>query len=48
MSLTMGQIELEYPELFALKFGKVAESNFLYTPYLQILINLHRTWSNCM
>ena len=27
----MGQIELEYPELFALEFGKIAESDFVYT-----------------
>ena len=31
MSSIMGQIELEYPELFALEFGKVAESDFVYT-----------------
>ena len=30
VSSTMGQIELEYPELFALEFGKIAESNFVY------------------
>ena len=27
----MGQIELEYPELFALEIGKIAESDFVYT-----------------
>ena len=27
----MGQIELEHPELFALKFGKIAEYDFVYT-----------------
>ena len=27
----MGQIEPEHPELFALEFGKIAESNFVYT-----------------
>ena len=31
MSLIMGQIELEHLELFALKFGKIAESDFVYT-----------------
>ena len=31
MSLIMGQIEQEHPELFALEFGKVAESDFVYT-----------------
>ena len=30
--LIMGQIELEHPELFALEFGKIAESDFVYTP----------------
>ena len=27
----MGQIEPEHPELFALEFGKIAESDFVYT-----------------
>ena len=27
----MGQIEPEHPELFALGFGKIAESDFVYT-----------------
>ena len=31
MSLIMGQIELEHPELFALEFGKIAETDFVYT-----------------
>ena len=31
MSSIMGQIELEHLELFALEFGKIAESNFVYT-----------------
>ena len=31
MSLIMGQIEPEYPELFALEFGKIAEYDFVYT-----------------
>ena len=31
-SLIMGQIEQEHPELFALEFGKIAESDFVYTP----------------
>ena len=30
MSSIMGQIELEHPELFALEFGKIAESDFDY------------------
>ena len=29
--LIMGQIEAEHPELFALEFGKIAESDFVYT-----------------
>ena len=31
MSLIMGQIEPEHPELFAFEFGKIAESDFVYT-----------------
>ena len=31
MSSIMGQIESEHPELFALKFEKIAESDFVYT-----------------
>ena len=31
MSLIMGQIESEHPELFALELGKIAESDFVYT-----------------
>ena len=31
MSSIMGQIEPEHLELFALEFGKIAESNFVYT-----------------
>ena len=31
MSLIMGQMELEHPELFALEFGKIAETDFIYT-----------------
>ena len=30
-SLIMGQIELENQELFALEFGKIADSDFVYT-----------------
>ena len=32
MSLIIGQIKLEHPELFALEFGIIAESDFVYTP----------------
>ena len=31
MTSILGQIELEHPELFALEFGKIAESDFVYT-----------------
>ena len=31
MSLIMGQIEPEHLELFTLEFGKIAESDFVYT-----------------
>ena len=31
MSLILGQIESEHPELFAHEFGKIAESDFVYT-----------------
>ena len=30
MSSILGQIELEHLELFALEFGKIAESDFVY------------------
>ena len=31
MSSIMGQTEVEHPELFALEFRKIAESDFVYT-----------------
>ena len=31
MSSIMGQIESEHPQLFAYEFGKIAESDFVYT-----------------
>ena len=31
MSSNMGQIESKHPEIFALEFGKIAESDFVYT-----------------
>ena len=31
MSWILGHIDLEHPELFALEFGKTAESEFVYT-----------------
>ena len=32
LSSILGQIESEHPKLFALEFGKIAESDFVYTP----------------
>ena len=32
MSWIIGQIKLENPELFTLEFGKIAETDFVYTP----------------
>ena len=40
MSLTMGQIEAEHTELYTLEFGKIAESDFLYTNIDQSAPNL--------
>ena len=31
MSVILGQIESEHPELFALEFGKIAKSDIVYT-----------------
>ena len=31
MSLVMEKIKPEHPELFALEFGKIAETDFVYT-----------------
>ena len=31
MSSIMGKIEPEHPELFAIEFGKIAETDFVYT-----------------
>ena len=31
MSLIMEEIKQEHPELFALEFGKIAETDFVYT-----------------
>ena len=45
MSLIMGQIEPEHTELFAFEFGKVAESDFVYT---LASTNIDQIWSKCM
>ena len=54
MSLIMEQIKFEHPELFALEFGKIAESDFVYTlastniyqsaPNLVIMYVTIRSW----
>ena len=44
MSLIMGKIEPEHWELFALEFGKIAESDVVYT--LQISTNIDQSRPN--
>ena len=54
MSLIIGQIQAEHLELFALEFGKIAESDFVYTlasqninqsaPNLVIMYVTVRSW----
>ena len=44
MSLILGQIESEHSELFAIEFGKIAESDFVNTPSLQILRKSIPNW----
>ena len=48
MSSIMEQIQLEHLELFALEFGKIAESDFVYTLASTKLTNQHQTLSKCM
>ena len=43
MSSIMGQIEPEYPKLFALEFGKIVESDFVYT---QASTNIYQSAPN--
>ena len=43
MSSILGQIETERPELFALEFGKIAESDFVYT---LIIYNVNQSAPN--
>ena len=43
MSSIMGQIEPEHLELFALEFGKIAESDFVYT---LVSTNIEQSASN--
>ena len=48
MTSIMGQIEPEHPELFALEFVKIAETDFVYTPsytnITQSAINLFKLY----
>ena len=44
----MGYIEPEHPELFALEFGKIAESDFVYPLAPTNMTNQHQTWSKCI
>ena len=48
MSLTMGQIERENPELLALELEKLLNMTLFTLYHLQILTNQHQTWSKCM
>ena len=48
MSLIMRQIESENWELFALEFGKMAESDSVYTPASTNIDQSAPTWSKCM
>ena len=48
MSSIIGQIKSEHPDLFALEFGKIAESDFVYTPASTILTNQRQTWTKCI
>ena len=43
MSSIIGQIESEHLKLFALEFGKIAESDFVYTP---ASTNIHQSAPN--
>ena len=44
MSSIMGEIESEHPELFALEFGKIAESDFVYTLASTIPSSIYKYW----
>ena len=48
MSSILGQIEPEHPELFALEFGKIAESYFVYTLASTNINQSAPNWSKCM
>ena len=47
MSSVLGQIEPEHPELFALEFENIVETDFVYT-LTSTNNNQHQTWSKCM
>ena len=46
MSSILGQIETEHPELFALEFVKIAESDFVYALSSTNIDQSYQTWSN--
>ena len=48
MSLIMGRITLEHPGLFALEFGIIAESDFVYTRASTNIDQSAPTWSKCL
>ena len=48
MSSIMGPIEPEHPELFALEFGKIVESDFVYTLSSTNINKQDQIWSKCM
>ena len=48
MNSIIGQIESEKLELFALEFGKIAESDFVYAPASTNIDQQHQTWSKCI
>ena len=46
MNSIMGQIELEHPELFALEFGKIAESDLVKLVYSLASTNINQSAPN--
>ena len=48
MSVILGQIKSEHPKLFALEFGKIAESEFVYTLASTNIDQSTPTWSKCI
>ena len=48
MSWIMEQIKPEHPELFALEFGKIAETDLVYILASPNINQSAPTWSKCM